>query len=316
MRNCADKILQKVGFSEIPTEFQGRRFDDGDVHTWLEGVDFDKAADYYGLKKHDEFMSRFGAYMEVFYNNRDLQAAAYLLNRFLFCGGYGWPDFFARPATDMLSAVVLLSGWQQHTANMVRRRFDEVQVERHRHRIFECCTIGLDVYGIDGVELSQLIWGSIFINAHIVELGRLQYELKRYAYRLPSFQPEQEFCIGIHIPRGEKLDDSLVENSIKCAKRLIPKYFSEFGAPPVYLIHSWLLAEELEDFLPVESNIACFRRRFRLLGASPHSSIAKFLFNSVSAPLADYPEDTSLQREVKRALLQGRRFYDGIGVLR
>lgn len=85
---------------------------------------------------------------------------------------------------------------------MKKHDFDSNQEEKHKKRIFECCTIGLDTYHINGVELSQLIWGSIFINAHIIELGRLQFEIKNINMIFKIFILGINFALVYISPEG------------------------------------------------------------------------------------------------------------------
>lgn len=313
----SNEILKVVGFSEIPEKIKDLSEDNDEVSAWLRTIDFDQAIRYYGLDIHKKFMFLFKQYKLFFDNNNNFQKAAFILNNYLFSSDlYNWEHSLKRDTIDMFPAFILLSGYTKHINNMKKRGFDKPQIEKHKQRIYECCTIGIDTYKIDGMETSQLIWGSIFINTHIIELGRLQYEIKLYDYDLPNIKLNNEFCIGIHIPRGKRLDNVLVENSLMEAKKIIPHYFSELSVLPAFFINSWLLSCNLDDFLSPNSNIKLFRNRFDILQYGSHSSIHKFLFNSVSDITSEYPENTTLRFNIKQALLSGKKFYDGIGILK
>lgn len=310
-------IMGNCGFSIIPTELKLLYADPNEVYDWFSRIDFDEALSFYGLRKHKNFMSLFSCFRNVIEQSTELKIVVWALNNYLFFEEhYGWEHFLERSVSDMLPAFVLLSGYEKHQINMKKRGFDVCQTENHKKRIFECCTIGLDTYHISGVELSQLIWGSIFINTHIIELGRLQFEIKEYKYEFQNFHFEDKFCIGIHIPRGQRLEHNEVEKSLQQVQKDILNYFSELKTYPAYFLDSWLLSNDLDKFLLKESNINLFRKRFDILGYKTNSSISKFLFNTVSSNLQSYSENTSLRRLVKKALLSGFKFYDGIGILK
>lgn len=75
-------------------------------------------------------------------------------------------------------------------------------------------------------------------------------------------------------------------------------------------------SRELIDGKQVSGVVGYFRKLFDIVKYTEESSITKFLFNTTSENIVDYAEDTSLRRKVKQALLQGIKFYDGIGILK
>lgn len=312
-----EKIFKQFGFSALPETLRQKEINSKEAIKWFDELDFNKALDFYGLRKHSEFIKLFEASLQKFHLNNNFKIIVYALHTFLFADDkYGWESNLRREIVDMLPAVVLLSALKKHITNMKKRNFDNVQIEKHKYRVFECCTISLDTYGLHGVEISQLLWGSFFINANIIELGRLQYELKKYEYQIPNFEMKQKFCLGIHIFRDEKLDRNDVINSLSMAEDKVLSYFRELDEHPKFFIHSWLLAKNLDKYLDEGSNIKYFRELFDIVKYTEEVSITKFLFNTTSANVAQFPEDTSLRRKIKHALLQGEKFYDGIGVLK
>lgn len=313
---CAD-ILKKVGFTELPEELDDQKVNQEEALDWATHIDFERALKFYCLDLHKNFMSLFEPYLKKWMKDTDLKMATFMLNRFLFePDKYGWDKRFKREIIDWLPAIVLLSGYLIHLDNMKKRSFDLSQIEKHRDRIKQSCILDMEVYHMNGIDLSHLMWGSIFINAHIVEIGRLQYEIKKYDYTFLPFKMDQEFCINLHIPRMGKLDSQSVEVSLEMAKKQLNRYFSELPHSFKVFLHSWLLSDHLEEYLPEMSNIRAFRHRFKILGYSGTSSLVKFLFNTCSDKISDYPEDSSLRYKVKRALLMGKKFHNGIGLLK
>lgn len=312
-----DEILRKIGFTDAPTNISQEQTPSYLVQDWLNQTNFKSALQFYGLDNHVAFHNLFNNFMKEFKENPYLQSGAYILSQYLFSQTkYNWTHDLKRSKTDPLPALILLSGHKKHQQNMKSRKFDEYQKNRHRFRIFETCTRGIDVYHINGSEISQLIWGSLFINAHILEFGRLQYELIKYDYKIPNFINNDTFCINIHVPRGEKLDNDAVSNSLECAKKHIPTYFPETPDSPQYFIDSWLMDNNLDAYLSDQSNIRLFRNRFDILHQLPESSISKFLFNTSSNDVSTYPSDTTLRKKIKYAIMRGEKFHDAIAVLK
>ena len=315
MKSIED-ILVEVGYSDIPDISAIKATMEQSFPSWIEHINFREALDFYGLTSHRKFMSLFLPYLDLYYQNSDLQRAAYVLNQYLFdAHKYNWERKFDRNVEDMFAAVVLLSGYKKHIANMQRLNFDATQVEKHKHRIYECCTIGLETYKLSYMQDSQLKWGTLFINAHIYEIGRLQFEVNRYDYKIENFAMNDEFCVDVHIPRGGKLDNSLVEESLKTAQNILPQIYKELPAKPKFFLFSWLLSKEVNDLLPENSNIKLFSERFKIIKTWTGSSLNHFLFNQYDWDIKNFPEETSLQKVIKQKLLSGEKFYDAIGVL-
>lgn len=309
--------LEKIGFTTIPHDISVIDASPEKIRNWLNSINFDAAMQFYNLNKHTEFQKLFREYTTQFNSNPNIQAGAYILNKYLFSPNkYNWTHDLTRKTIDPLPALILLSGYKTHQDNMKSRKFDDYQENKHRLRINETCTRGLDVYKIQGSEISQLIWGSFFINAHIIEFGRLQYEIFKYDYQIPNFTPKNEYCINIHVPRGQKLSNDSVSRSLANAHKNIPTYFPEAPTPPDMFIDSWLMDKNLEPYLPTESNIRLFRERFETLQHLPDSSLSKFLFNTSSSDISQYPSDTYLRQRIKTALLNGEKFHDGIALLK
>lgn len=316
MKNIED-ILVEVGYSDIPDISGIKATMEQSFSSWIDNINFNEALDFYGLTSHSKFMSLFLPYLDLYYRNPDLQRAAFVLNQYLFdTHKYNWERKFDRSVEDMFAAVVLLSGYKKHIANMKRLNFDTVQIEKHKHRIFECCTIGFDTYKLSYMQDSQLKWGTLFINAHIYEIGRLQFEINRYDYLIENFDMNDEFCVDIHIPRGRKLDNSLVEESLKTAQNILPQIYKELSVKPKFFLFSWLLSKEVKELLPENSNIKLFYNRFEIIKTWNGSSLNHFLFNKYDWDIKNFPEESSLQKLIKQKLLSGEKFYDAIGVLK
>lgn len=315
MRDISD-VLSEIGYYDIPDISGITKTIPNEFSDWLQNINFDEAIDFYGLSSHSKFMELFVSYLNLYYKNLDLQHAAFVVSKYLFDSNkYNWNRNFNRNVEDMFAAVVLLSGYKKHLANMQKLNFDDAQIEKHKQRIYECCTIGFDTYGLSYMQDSQLKWGNIFVNAHIYEIGRLQFEVNRYEYKIENFDMNDEFCVDVHIPRGDKLDNYLVEESLKTAQNILPQIYKELPQKPKLFLFSWLLSKEVNDLLPKNSNIKMFSERFNVIKTWSCSSLNHFLFNKYDWDVKNFPENTSLQKIIKQKLLNDEKFHDAIGVL-
>lgn len=150
-------------------------------------------------------------------------------------------------------------------------------------------------------------WTARQISGELFRIGELEYE-KLYENKKPA--------IGIHIPSDAVLTKENCDQSIADAKRFFTEHFPEFSAAD-YICNSWLLAPELEGLLPEDSRILGFQKRF-VIRAVDYSEpeYIEWVFQTRSRQVEDFPEGSTLQRNMKRYLLNGGKIGNGMGVLR
>lgn len=131
---------------------------------------------------------------------------------------------------------------------------------------------------------------------HLFRIGELEYEI------VPG---ENSFRISMHIPSDADLSAASVEESLRRAEQFFSAYYPETGQAE-YFCHSWLLDPQLRRMLPEGSNIVGFQNRFTVDGeGEKDDGILQWLFHTKAADYEALPEDTTLQRGVKRHLLSG-----------
>ena len=157
-------------------------------------------------------------------------------------------ELFHQPVHPFVTSVALLYGFQLHQKNMFEHHFDEVQQSIHKIRMKEVLTKDIVQRGLESIRISQMIWGTYFINVRLVEVGRLQYEYV------------DVHTIRIHIPADEKLEVSKVIHSIACSKDILKRYFEI--EEPQYVCDSWLLSPEIHQLVSKDSNIYQFYELF------------------------------------------------------
>ena len=112
-----------------------------------------------------------------------------------------------------------------------------------------------------------------------------------------------------------RLELPLLKESYHQARAVIDRVFPAYAGAEMFCC-SWLLSPQLRELLPEQSRILAFQRSFSIAQvAVPSQGVVQWVFKNPSLPVADYPEDTSLQRRLKAYLLTGGIFHDGKGSL-
>ena len=252
------------------------------------------------INKNKELKTKLYNVLKLLYGNESEQLELFWkesdLNRFL---GESYNKF--------IHNIILLSGYKIHEKNMSKYNFDTYQVLVHKNRVRECLTNDIYNRKLEGIRLSQTLWGLYFINIRLIEVGRLQYEYcnnKKGKY------------IKIHIPKGDKLLYNEVLNSIKNSKKEIKKYFKIENYE--YYCESWLLSKDITKLLDSNSNIAKFQQLFDITeGKNAIKDILNFVYGLQQInSYYDLPERTSLQSKIKDLLINGKEIHIGIGKLK
>lgn len=221
-------------------------------------------------------------------------------------------ELFGQNCHPFITNIILLSGYKEHLNNMEKYKLDNEQCNIHKERVKGTLTNDIYQRHYNGIRISQMLWGTYFINLKLLEVGRLQYELCKNN----PITNKEELCIKIHIPSDKKLESNDVKHSLNKSKEVIKKYFKIDDAK--YYCNSWLLSNQIRKLLPDNSNIAKFHDMFNIIEAEECvDDILNFVYNIRSIEnYNNLAEDTSLQRKIKQYLLEGKAIRKGIGVLK
>ena len=165
-------------------------------------------------------------------------------------------------------------------------------------------------YGEYGLQEYGWLWRHIEMT--IFRLGRLQFE--RMESEWEFWYKNQQVCkgdtvISIHIPKGGKLEKEDCRRSFELGKKF-------WGRAYPYLCHSWLLYPGLKELLDPDSNILQFQKFFELLQVDyVFREGEERIFDCLMEDPEKYPENTSLQRNARKYLMQGGRLGSGLGVI-
>lgn len=221
-------------------------------------------------------------------------------------------ELFGKDCHPFITNILLLISYKKHSDNMKKYKLDKKQCRIHKERVKG--TLVNDIYqrNYNGIRISQMLWGTYFINLKLIEVGRLQYE---FCKNNPITNKEER-CIKIHIPSDKKLDNKEVKKSLNSSKQFIKRYFKLNN--PKYYCNSWLLSNQIRNLLGEDSNIAKFQDMFNINETEECiDDILNFVYNIRN--INDYnnlAENTTLQRKVKKYLLEGKSIKKGMGILK
>ena len=148
------------------------------------------------------------------------------------------------------------------------------------------------------------------VSMRLFRLGELEYE--------PG-QDGQQKVMAVHIPSDARFDAASVDASLRAARAFFAKYMPEWADCP-YRCHSWLLSPMLRELLGPDSNILRFQSRFEIVRVDEGDrGFLQWIYEVPDVNNVDVsglPEDTSLRRAVKEALLHGKSVGAAVGYLR
>ncbi len=177
-------------------------------------------------------------------------------------------------------------------------------------------------YGTTGVDAAW--WVTVCLRAEVFDLGRLQFNWFHLGVGdgSPWWYPPEEawrrgvgfrpgnFCVGVHIPESGPMTPAACDDSFETAKSFFSEHFPLTGQRRrLATCLSWLLDDQLADWLPAESNIVRFQRRFEIVPGSVEDDegILEFVFR-VPDPLDHLdtlPQRTRLERAAVAHLKAG-----------
>lgn len=170
---------------------------------------------------------------------------------------------------------------------------DEIFVETMKcfSRFSKECLERTGVYAFD-----REWWTSRQIGMLLFRIGELEYELESH---------EGKPCVSVHIPSDAKISEEKCDESLKKAKEFFAGYYPEYKDAD-YLCDSWLLSPALKELLPETSNILKFQSRFDVAKVDmDNTDFTQWVFETYEYKPEAFPENTSLQKSMKKYVLDG-----------
>jgi hypothetical protein len=175
---------------------------------------------------------------------------------------------------------------------------------------------------VDGLAVADPWWLERHLRGALYQLGRLQFERGRLGNTTSHGMiaagvdcSPGDHVLSLHIPAySGPMDPAACDASIAWALEFFPRHFPEERF--VYAVcYSWMLDDDLREYLPATSNIIRFLDRFQIAYRFEENdaSILRFVFGRSDLPLDDYPQTTTLERAVIAHIKAGRHWHGGAG---
>lgn len=177
------------------------------------------------------------------------------------------------------------------------------------------CEDYLEKHGTPGFR--EWGWVGCSLRLEVIRIGRLQFQpnqLSQTVMQNGTVFPAGTPVLEIHIPAGEPLTPEAALASLREAPGFYEKYFGKHFS--LFHCHSWLLSPGLKTLLPEHSRILQFQNLFTVYGDDNEERQAEErVFGFLSDDPNAYPENTALQRALKRYLLTGNEITMGAGII-
>ena len=153
-------------------------------------------------------------------------------------------------------------------------------------------------------------WLTLHVRGGIYELGRLQFQRHSAPPNIRAASGS-DWALSVHIPPLGPLTPEACDASLDRARELFARCFPEepYGAA---FCDSWLLDPQLAEYLPEDSNIVRFQRRFTLTDdtSQGRADVLRFVFRVPrDTPIETLPRRTKLERALAEHLEAGREWH-------
>jgi hypothetical protein len=162
-------------------------------------------------------------------------------------------------------------------------------------------------HGRGGFDGAFWVWPHF--RGGVYTLGRLQFEAEPAAFNGSSPDPINP-ALGVHIPALGPLDPDACDDALAQAVRFFEAHYPE-TTYRIATCESWLLDEQLCDYLAPTSNIVRFQQRFTAVSDWSRvgdEDVLRFVFGRIPRSLDELPQRTSLERAVVTHLDAGRHW--------
>lgn len=122
--------------------------------------------------------------------------------------------------------------------------------------------------------------------------------------------------LNVHIPAHEPFNAELCRDAYAKAREIFEKYYPEYDYK-AFCCFSWMLEKRLSDIIKKKSNIIEFASDYVAIPLlNQGTEVYTFLYHLENpVPVAELPENSSMQRAVKEYLKAGNVFYQKGGII-
>ena len=162
-------------------------------------------------------------------------------------------------------------------------------------------------FGHYGFDRGWWTWHQLCLS--IFRIGVLEYEKKI---------DDGKNVLSIHIPSDSAMTREALDASYNMAAEFFKNKFKDYKFEYAYT-DTWLLSPALRDMLPAGSKILDFMSDYKIVSSDPDAmDFFTWVFKIKHDDTVDYttlPENTSLQRTVKKHLVAGGKIGNAKGIL-
>lgn len=122
-------------------------------------------------------------------------------------------------------------------------------------------------------------------------------------------------CMGLHIPRGCDISQNALNTAVENARKIAMERFPDKAGMQIHG-SSWLFDPKLADMLGPDSRMTQLMKRFVVHPQwSQGNNVFGYVFPKEYTDYESLPEDTSLQRKLKKLYMDGGCIYSYAGIL-
>ncbi len=166
--------------------------------------------------------------------------------------------------------------------------------------------------------LGELKWLKCHYTKRLFRIGRLQYAMGKPLYDVEKYGIKKgDSIIEVHIPADGPIDPAECRKSVAMAKEFFAKYYPDFKYE-YFSCHSWLLDNNLKEYLKEGSNILEFAKLFDVLYEEDSYALLRYIFkwDTDIENLKDAVCTSSFSERIKKAALRGAKFHESYGFFR
>lgn len=128
------------------------------------------------------------------------------------------------------------------------------------------------------------------------------------------FLKKGDIVISFHIPKDANFSPEHLDHAFKVGAESLKRYYSQYDIKAL-MCSSWLVSPQLKYLLKPTSNIVAFAKRFTPFpDVTSGKDVFNFVFPANVESYEDLPENTSLERALKKVYLDGGYIYTYPGI--
>lgn len=243
-------------------------------------------------------------------------------------------EFDYAAAREGMEKLFAVQTWEEGLAELKKCLGEDPKGFKMLACMLHCCRRTWDFYKAHdisgGIFVDTMKCFSRFVKEHKESFGYYGFDRQWWTarqlcgllFRIGELEYEMrtdggEKIISLHIPSDALLTREKALHSIRQARGFLDEKFPEYAGAGTEC-HSWLLSPTLREVLSPGSNILAFQELFdiEVLGEDQAEEYKVWVFKRSDIPLADLPENTSLQRRMKDYLLSGGKMLEAKGRLK